>query len=46
MSGPAMVPAGPYGVPQVPPQLLRRRRSPLTWVTMIVLGLGALVIGI
>jgi protease PrsW len=49
MSGPAMVPAGPYGaaaVPPIPPQLLRRRRSPLTWVTMIVLGLGALVIGI
>jgi RsiW-degrading membrane proteinase PrsW (M82 family) len=49
MTGPAMVPAGPYGapaVPPIPPQLLRRRRSPLTWVTMIVLGLGALVIGI
>jgi RsiW-degrading membrane proteinase PrsW (M82 family) len=44
-----MVPAGPYGaaaVPPIPPGLLRRRRSPLTWVTMIVLGLGALVIGI
>jgi RsiW-degrading membrane proteinase PrsW (M82 family) len=42
-------PAGPYGapaVPPIPPQLLRRRRSPLTWVTMIVLGLGALVIAI
>jgi protease PrsW len=49
MSGPAMVPAGPHGypaVPPVPPELLRRRRSPLTWVTMIVLGLGALLIGI
>jgi RsiW-degrading membrane proteinase PrsW (M82 family) len=49
MTGPAIVPAGPYGAPAVtpiPPQLLRRRRSPLTWVTMIVLGLGALVIGI
>jgi RsiW-degrading membrane proteinase PrsW (M82 family) len=49
MTGPAMVPAGPYGypaVPPVPPGLLRRRRSPLTWVTMIVLGLGALLIGI
>jgi RsiW-degrading membrane proteinase PrsW (M82 family) len=49
MTGPAMVPAGPYGaaaVPAIPPQLLRRRRSPLTWVTMIVLGLGALVIAI
>src|SRR5215213_1167907 len=49
MTGPAMIPAGPYGypaVPPVPPELLRRRRSPLTWVTMIVLGLGALLIGI
>ena len=49
MTGPAMVPAGPYGapvVPPAPPQLLRRRRSPLTWVTMIVLSLGALVIAI
>ena len=49
MTGPAMVPAGPYGypaVPPVPPQLLRRRRSPLTWVTMVVLGLGALVLGV
>jgi protease PrsW len=42
------VPVGSYGaaVPPIPPGLLRRRRSPLTWVTMIVLGLGALVIGI
>ncbi|HLL63030.1 MAG TPA: hypothetical protein VK401_08270, partial [Propionibacteriaceae bacterium] len=49
MTGPAMVPAGPHGypaVPPVPPGLLRRRRSPLTWVTMIVLGLGALLLGI
>jgi protease PrsW len=49
MSGPAMVPAGPYGypaIPPVPPELLRRRRSALTWVTMVVLGLGALVIGV
>src|SRR5918997_2101806 len=49
MTGPAMVPAGPYGapaVPPIPPGLLRRRRSPLTWVTMIVLGLGALLIAI
>src|SRR5215210_8148103 len=49
MTGPAMVPAGPYGVatvPPVPPQLLRRRRSPLTWVAMIVLGLGALAIAV
>ena len=49
MTGPAMVPAGAYGaaaVPPIPRELLRRRRSPLTWVTMIVLGLGALAIGI
>jgi RsiW-degrading membrane proteinase PrsW (M82 family) len=49
MTGPAMVPAGPYGgagVPPVPPQLLRHRRSPLTWVAMIVLGLGALAIAV
>ena len=49
MTGPAMVPAGPYGYPAVPPvprELLRRRRSPLTWVTMIVLGLGALLIAV
>ncbi len=49
MTGPAMVPAGGYGQvarPVVPPELLRRRRSPLTWVTMIVLGLGALVVAV
>ncbi len=49
MTGPAMVPAGPYGapaVPPIPPQLLHHRRSPLTWVTMIVLSLGGLVIAI
>ena len=56
MTGPPMAPAGSPGIgasrpgrrPAVPPprELLRRRRSPLTWVTMIVLGLGALVIGI
>ena len=49
MTGPAMVPAGPYGspaVPPMPPELLRRRRSPLTWVTMVVLGLGALAIAV
>jgi protease PrsW len=49
MSGPAMVPAGPHGypaVPPVPPQLLRRRRSPLTWLTMVVLGLGALLLAV
>jgi RsiW-degrading membrane proteinase PrsW (M82 family) len=32
--------------PQVPPQLLRRRRSPLGWVSMIVLGLGALAVAV
>jgi len=44
-----MVPAGPYGypaVPPVPPALLRRRRSALTWVTMVVLGLGALLLAV
>lgn len=49
MSGPAMVPAGPHGTPAVPPvpaELLRRRRSPLAWVTMVVLGLGALVLAV
>src|SRR5215210_1267446 len=43
------VPAGPYGVagvPPIPPQLLHHRRSALTWVTMIVLGLGALAIAV
>ncbi len=30
----------------VPPALLRERRSPLSWVTMIALGLGGLVIAI
>jgi RsiW-degrading membrane proteinase PrsW (M82 family) len=43
VTGPAMIPAG--GV-RVPPQLLRRQRSALTWVTTIVLGLGAVLIGI
>ena len=33
-------------VPIAPPALLRRPRSALTWVTMIVLGLGGLVIAI
>lgn len=53
MSGPPAVPPGaPYGVPaprgypQVPPALLRTRRSPLAWVAMAVLGLGALVIAV
>lgn len=49
MTGPAMVPAAPQGgppQPAVPAGLPRRRRSPLTWVTMIVLGLGALVLAV
>jgi protease PrsW len=44
-----MVPAaapGPGMVPVAPPALLRRPRSALTWVTMIVLGLGGLMIAI
>jgi protease PrsW len=44
-----MLPAGarPQGVvPVAPPALLRRPRSALTWVTMIILGLGGLVIAI
>ncbi len=48
MTGPVVPPPG-YGqvvVAPVPPELLRRRRSPLTWLTMIVLGLGGLVIAI
>lgn len=32
--------------PQVPPQLLRQRRSALGWVAMIVLGLGALAVAV
>jgi RsiW-degrading membrane proteinase PrsW (M82 family) len=40
---PAMLPAGGA---RVPPQLLRRQRSALTWVTTIVLGLGALLIAV
>ena len=44
-----MLPAGARRqgmVPVAPPALLRRPRSALTWVTMIVLGLGGLVIAI
>jgi protease PrsW len=44
-----MLPAGAPGrgmVPVPPAALLRRPRSALTWVTMIVLGLGGLVIAI
>jgi protease PrsW len=46
---PAMTPAGtsPAAMPPVAPAaLLRRPRSALTWVTMIVLGLGGLLIAI
>ena len=42
MTGQPYLPAGPVG--PVPPALLRRRTSTLTWVTMIVLGVGALAI--
>jgi protease PrsW len=38
-------PVGP-GAWSVPADLLRRTRSPFTWVSMIVLGLGALLIAI
>ncbi len=44
MSGPVPVPAGPGTVSVVPPALLHHPRSALTWVTTVVLGLGALVI--
>jgi len=46
---PAMPPAGaprPVSLPVPPPALIRRPRSALTWVTMIVLGLGGLAIAI
>jgi protease PrsW len=46
---PAMLPAGtprPAMPAVAPPALLRRPRSALTWVTMIVLGLGGLLIAI
>jgi RsiW-degrading membrane proteinase PrsW (M82 family) len=46
---PAMTPAGtsPAAMPPVAPAaLLRRPRSALAWVTMIVLGLGGLLIAI
>ena len=45
---PAMLPAGaPQPMPPAAPAaLLRRPRSALTWVTMIVLGLGGLLIAI
>ena len=49
MSGPAPVPYGPppgFRAPPVPAALLHRPRSALTWVTMVVLGLGALAIAI
>ena len=46
---PAMLPAGmprPATPPVAPAALLRRPRSALTWVTVIVLGLGGLLIAI
>jgi RsiW-degrading membrane proteinase PrsW (M82 family) len=49
MTESAMLPPGAPGaglVPVAPAALLRRPRSALTWVTMIVLGLGGLVIAI
>ena len=48
MSGRAPVPAArlPGGGLVVPTALLHHRRSALTWVTIIVLGLGALVIAV
>ena len=49
MTGPAMLPArGPRPVmaPVAPAALLRRPRSALTWVTVVVLGLGGLAIAI
>jgi protease PrsW len=39
-------PVGPVSFSGPPPALLRRPRSALTWVTMIVLGLGGLMIAI
>ena len=46
MSGRAPVPTGPGpgGAVVVPAVLLHHRRSALTWVAVVVLGLGALVI--
>ncbi|HKH54710.1 MAG TPA: PrsW family intramembrane metalloprotease [Propionibacteriaceae bacterium] len=51
MTGPqgfpsGVAPAGPPGSFRVPPALLRQTRSPLSWVSMVVLGAGALVIGL
>ncbi len=57
MTGPAFptgpgLPNGPVApapagsLQTVPPDLLRRRFSPLTWVAMVVLGLGGLVIAV
>lgn len=46
MTSPPPVPYGPppLGRPGPPAYLLKQPRSALTWVTMVVLGLGALVI--
>ena len=49
MTGQAMFPAGgprPVMAPLAPAALLHRPRSALTWVTMIVLGVGGLAIAI
>ena len=49
MTGQAMFPAGgprPVMAPVAPAALLHRPRSALTWVTMIVLGVGGLAIAI
>ena len=44
MTSQPYLPAGVAG--PVPPALLRRRTSTLTWVTMVVLGVGALAIAL
>src|SRR3954447_23196649 len=44
MTGQPYLPVQP--VAEVPPDLLRRRTSALTWLTMTVLGLGAVVIAV
>ena len=51
MTGPQGTPSGvvPVGTPgrvDVPRALLRQAHSPLSWVSMVVLGAGALVLGL
>jgi protease PrsW len=41
-----VVPVGTPGRVDVPRALLRQARSPLSWVSMVVLGAGALVLGL